>query len=65
MKLCSPLMTPGKLEAHRSSVPGSAAVIVGLTVISRPLAGCLLRSVIRCPTATSPAASTNSGFHSW
>jgi DNA-binding CsgD family transcriptional regulator len=64
MKLCSPLMMPGRLDSHLSSTPGSATVILGLTVIRRPLAGWTLRSVILFPTATCPDAWRNSGFHS-
>jgi hypothetical protein len=63
-KACSPLMMPGRLEAHRSSTPGSAVTILGLTVIRRPLAGWTLRSRIRFPAAISPDASRKSGFHS-
>src|SRR5215469_2081945 len=63
-KLCSPPMIPGRPADHRSSTPGSATTIVGLTVIMRPLAGWTLRSVILWPTAISPDASRNSGFHS-
>jgi hypothetical protein len=53
-------MMPGRLDTHLSSAPGSAAVIFGLTVIMRPLAGWTLRSVILLPAATSPDASTTS-----
>jgi hypothetical protein len=63
-KLCSPLMMPGRLDVHRSSAPSSATVILGLMVITRPLAGWTVRSVILLPTATSPNASGKSGFHS-
>src|SRR5262245_53408663 len=57
-------MIPGRPADHRNSTPGSATTILGLTVIMRPLAGWTLRSVILLPTATSPDASRNSGFHS-
>src|SRR5262249_51659992 len=63
-KLCSPPMIPGRPADHRNSTPGSATTILGLTVIRRPWAGWTLRSVIVLPTAPSPDASRNSGFHS-
>lgn len=57
-------MMPGKLATQRSSVPGSAATMRGLTVIARPFPGRTLFSVIRFPGAICPDAAGNNGFHS-
>jgi hypothetical protein len=57
-------MMPGRLDVQRSSRPGSATTILGLTVIMRPVAGWTLVSVILFPAVTSPAAERKSGFQS-